>query len=430
MVLIYDPLAPFAATAMRYFHTVLPHILGKKDIWFYIFIHFLVKALYLNGCLPGADVSKSTLFLDWNYIGIITALTTFFEVFYTMSSFSRYLHMYDVTGKMLDNVCGFSFLCSLYLRETSPQHMRLCTRFLMTSVILFFWGLRGGETEDMWSDLIRRGLVKPKEMDFLKSITDPMQRSIIMLHLTAKVMAKSEEVLTDKVIFKHMLGKLRNVRKDKQEIVDTLFLQLPFQYFHILNIMVQMNLLVWAYGMAITDSIIGPIVYFFATLIFMGLMELANQLADPYGEDETDFPIDAWMTQMLIRNVMVVERDQPHEGVLNSTIGTKAAIEGDSEGASPTGGGSLALAPLLPVGSAANGANGDRRASRRELWMSWGEMEHASLSAEGPLPAKEAEYVIYNRNREDGYSALTQHAARVEVAKDESEDEDMDDDDD
>lgn len=420
MVLIYDPLAPFAKTALRFSHTVLPHILCKKDIWIYIALHLLIKFCYLSGFLPGADVSKSLLFLDWNYIGIISALTTFFEVFYTMSSFGRYLHMYDVTGKMLDNISGFSFLCSLYLRETSPQHMRLATRFLMSSVILFFWGLRGEETEELWRDLMRRGLVKPNEKEFLQHFPT-MQRSTVMLHLAAKVVGTSPEILTDKVMFKHMASKLRKVRLDKQEIVDTLFLQLPFQYFHILNIMVQMNLLVWAYGMAITESLIGPIVYFFATLIFMGLMELANQLADPYGEDETDFPIDTWMTQMLIRNVMVVERDSPHEAVLSSSVVTGVTLEDDAGAPSRA-----AVRPLLPL-SPGNGADA-RRVSSRELWLCWGDMERASLSAEGPLPAKEAEYVIYNRNREDGYSALAQHARRV--AKDDSTDEDIDDDDD
>lgn len=71
----------------------------------------------------------------------------------------------------------------------------------------------------------------------------------------------------------------------------------PFQHFHLLNCMVVINLMLWSYGMGASTSIFGPLVYFFATLIFMGMLEVATQLADPFGDADNDYPLWQWLSE-------------------------------------------------------------------------------------------------------------------------------------
>merc|ERR1711879_953924 len=63
------------------------------------------------------------------------------------------------------------------------------------------------------------------------------------------------------------------------------------------------------YALGVTTSVFGPIVYFFAELIFIGMMELANQISNPFGSDEVDFPVDDWLAEMMASAALLVECD-------------------------------------------------------------------------------------------------------------------------
>merc|ERR1719401_3329686 len=104
-----------------------------------------------------------------------------------------------------------------------------------------------------------------------------------------------------------MVDRLVQVRDQQQQIRDTLKLPMPFQYFHLLNMMVVVNLLLWAYGMGITRSYFTPVGFFFSELIFCGMMELAGQMSDPFGKDEVDFPLHHWLAASLWDAAVVLE---------------------------------------------------------------------------------------------------------------------------
>merc|ERR1712187_65853 len=82
---------------------------------------------------------------------------------------------------------------------------------------------------------------------------------------------------------------------------------MPFQYFHIMNLMLMLNLALWAYALAIQDSEFAPIIFLFVQLMFQGLRELSVALSDPFGDDATDFPINDWLSQLYIKVYALVE---------------------------------------------------------------------------------------------------------------------------
>merc|ERR1719160_2427760 len=82
------------------------------------------------------------------------------------------------------------------------------------------------------------------------------------------------------------------------EVVQIMELQMPFQYYHIMNLMLLLNLALWGYALACQDSLFAPAIFMFVQLMFQGIRELSSALSDPFGDDEVDFPINEWMVQL------------------------------------------------------------------------------------------------------------------------------------
>merc|ERR1719469_1092892 len=64
--------------------------------------------------------------------------------------------------------------------------------------------------------------------------------------------------------------------------------------------------------MGCSDSVFAPVVFFFASLIFIGMMELSTELGDPFGADEVDFPVERWLQECVELLVELSEYECPH----------------------------------------------------------------------------------------------------------------------
>merc|ERR1719401_1744744 len=58
-------------------------------------------------------------------------------------------------------------------------------------------------------------------------------------------------------------------------------------------------------------SIFSPVIFFFAQLIFVSLMTLGSEMADPFGFDEVDFPLNGWLQEFCETVETVVEQEYP-----------------------------------------------------------------------------------------------------------------------
>jgi len=94
---------------------------------------------------------------------------------------------------------------------------------------------------------------------------------------------------------KSVIDKIYKTYTTMRLLADTLGLPIPFQYYHLLCLMVSVCVLCWAIVMGTSHSVSGLPVFFVAELIFMGMIQLASQLADPFGEDAVDFPLRVWI---------------------------------------------------------------------------------------------------------------------------------------
>mmetsp|Transcript_15922 Transcript_15922/g.32322 ORF Transcript_15922/g.32322 Transcript_15922/m.32322 type:complete len:381 (+) Transcript_15922:90-1232(+) len=311
MAVHYDPEAGYLVTAFRLTNTVVPLVLSHLEFWAFFLLHLAVCWAFRNGYLEGANHPRSFLCLGWNEMKVIAAATTFFEVFYTNQCFSRYNSLYDLSRKMLGNLYDFAFEVRLHLRKSSQSHVRLAARWFTASVILFFYETNSDVSDREWAELLRQGLLKPDEKAFLENF-HKHQRSLVLLQWSAEVCrdgCNSAKVPANAL--KSLVDKLLKSRILEQAVVDTIELPMPFQYFHLLNMMVVVNLLLWAYGMGTSASLFAPVTFFFAALIFMGMLELAAALSDPFGDDEVDFPVVDWLNEFLENTIVLLEFDCP-----------------------------------------------------------------------------------------------------------------------
>lgn len=248
-------------------------------------------------------------------------MTTFFEVFYTNQCYTRYLSIYRITRHMLRKLP--EFILDLRVNVPDPQYrcyIRLASRYLMASLFLCFVEFAKedvGLEESDWQELQRKGLLRPAEVALLRRLdcdeaTRGAAKHLVLLHwtgaVTREVHVKSKAIANT---FKDMFGRLTAILEMQQELVDTMELPVPHQYFHLLNMMVVVNLMLWAYAMGISASLWAPVTFLFAEIIFMGMLELASQLADPFGQDDVDFPVTDWTLDYLKFTAFFIEQEFP-----------------------------------------------------------------------------------------------------------------------
>jgi len=97
-----------------------------------------------------------------------------------------------------------------------------------------------------------------------------------------------------------MIDDLIHVKRHLACVRDNIGIQVPYPYFHLLNLMLCVNIFLWAVFLGVDPSIWSPLVFFSATFIFMSLMELAVLMSNPFGDDDVDFPLEEWLTDITV----------------------------------------------------------------------------------------------------------------------------------
>jgi len=301
----YDHDEDIIRTAIRWHKTVLPFVLVRFSFWFFFGAHIALRVLIHTGHVQ-VDGTELTIYgivvtLRNSEIHIITALTTFFEVFYSNHCYARYLQLYVLTRKMLKSLFNFCYWLRVNIADEELRpYIRMASRFAMLAVHLFFYEVNDEMSDAQWSALETNGLVKADERAYLQRLVR-RDRHVAVLCWSGDVARhgfKASKIAAANS-FKEMIKELLFIQELQQELLDMLHLPVPFPYYHLLSLMVSVNLMMWALSMAVSESHVSTVVFFFCELIFMGLLQLANQLSDPFGDDDVDFQADVWVADTL-----------------------------------------------------------------------------------------------------------------------------------
>mmetsp|Transcript_45646 Transcript_45646/g.120731 ORF Transcript_45646/g.120731 Transcript_45646/m.120731 type:complete len:406 (-) Transcript_45646:79-1296(-) len=295
MTFYYDTGAPLISVALTYSHTIVQTCFGKLEFWVLIFANVFTTVLFRTGYI---DQDNPYIQLPWGIMKIATGLLTFFIVFYTNHCFARYAELYQIARSLMGNVHEIS--SELMLRLPGAVQRRKAIKYIFAGVALFFYELTMSEEDShkTWRELDQLRIANTltdREVQFIFQFPGP--KSFLVLHWSADIIRRELGPAKERYL-KTFSDKIYKIRRCSQDIADTLDLPMPFQYYHILNLMLSVNLSFWSFGMGCLDSDFAPIIFFVTTLIFMGMRELSGAISNPFGQDEVDFPTNDWLKVM------------------------------------------------------------------------------------------------------------------------------------
>jgi len=302
MSFTYEPSSyDFWSIVFRCSRTVIPLVLAKWSFWLLLILHsFIMMMFHLKIYdLEKMEEKGGVAHLRSDHIKVISGMTCFFLVFYTQQCYARYLDNHRAINNVFRSSHRFCFEACVHMRNGSQKYIDLVMRWMRLSLVLFFAELRSREppSPDDWDTMIEAGLVELSERRFLESLTSG-QRHLVVVHWMARVTVtgydNSSVPCKGPPLLKGLIDRLILFDEAQKVVLDLVRMPVPFQYFHLTNLMVIINLTLWAYGMAMTSSLFGMVMYILLDFVLIGIMELANTFADPYGDDEVDFPLHIW----------------------------------------------------------------------------------------------------------------------------------------
>lgn len=319
--------AELLRTALKFRRTVWPHVLSARAFWFFLVFHLTVWVSYRYRWLDAYDLQLGSglMAVDWDDVKVISAITTFFEVFYTSQCYHRYFLFNHETNEVFRTGHKFAFELRIYTSPSGQAHQRIILRWLRVSLVIFFTRLRHGEDLDFCVErLAHLGLLREAEKAILQNATAAECQNYLLTWMALLITeAHDLKHITSPQKLKSLIDRLMAVSDAKKELMELVWMPVPYQYFHFLSIIICINLALWAYAMALTDSYFAPVMFCFASFIFIGMLELAKSISDPFGDDEVDFPIHTWFEKWLENQLALTEGEFPLPPAMASALGAE-----------------------------------------------------------------------------------------------------------
>lgn len=280
-------------------------VIDGPEFWAFLVMNITICTLRHMGMF---NPENFHLDLPWDLTGTTGSLMTFFVVFYNSHVFGRYTKLYMLTKTMLDSAVKTAAMCRVCVPD-ERLHWKVC-KYVMSSILIFFFERTTADGADEgdalsrieWDQLQALDLLTEEEINLLQrhvqdqSLTDSSFPSFFPIQWSMELLRNNiADPLDRDDMLSAFYATLYTVWETQTKIKDTLELPMPFQYFHIMNLMMILNLFLWAYSLGCQDSWFAPIIYMFVQMMFQGLRELSTALSDPYGTDEVDFSLNEWL---------------------------------------------------------------------------------------------------------------------------------------
>jgi len=313
----YDTEAGILASAMRISSTIIPLVIDGPEFWCLCVLNITVCVLRHLGIF---EPKVYNVDLPWGLTSATGSLMTFFVCFYNKHVFERYNTIYDLTKFMEE--CCLQIVSGLRVQIPDREVQRKVAKLLLVSNFMFYYE-RTQDATDASSEqekISKHEYAQLRKLDLLdefeiKAMTKFCKRykndavpSLLMLQWCMLLLRRATPDPTTRddllVGFDDRLYELRGAMSDVTNIMD---LPMPFQYFHIMNMMLVLNLVLWAYALGCQDSYFAPVLYMIAQMMFQGVRELSTALSDPFGTDEVDFDVNMWMKSLYTRMFAILE---------------------------------------------------------------------------------------------------------------------------
>jgi predicted membrane chloride channel (bestrophin family) len=262
------------------------------------------------------DAEKYHLQIHPRHSIMLTSLMTFFAVFYNGHVFDRYNRLHHLMTDMSEiTIEVASMLMRSIPRKATANKL---VRMLLASTFIFYFGITPDQSPDAagnvsqaeWSMLRGVDLLSTSEMQRLHHHCSDLHTtngfpSLIILHWSLKLIEREAPPGR----FNEFEKKYNFLRKCQAEVLGLLELPMPSEYVQLVDFVTFITLLFLSYEMGLADSYLSLLVFFVAQLVFFGIRELSQALADPFGIDEMDFPVSNWMTSVFNMCISIMHDD-------------------------------------------------------------------------------------------------------------------------
>lgn len=313
MVRYYNPHESAIRSIFRWRYTLTSSVFSMFEFWLYMVIAFTVMVLMDRGVM---DLPLGVVNLDvWKLLSPQLSVTIFAVVFYNNQCYGRYMSLYascvdiDVSEKNLVSELLVDFGHDPDLQTNIKQ----ACKYSLAAIFYFYLSMED-ESPGMrvtWQVIKEKGLLSDAEV--LRVCDYPGTTFMLLLHWASMAVKDGIWRLRVKPAPNYSPPELAAMTSRIFSLIDRIGLAalnvrsiqnmpVPFSYFHLLNILISLTVLATGIGSLILveqhDSPSYCLAFFpysVVTFVLLALRQLSGELADPFGQDDLDFPIADFM---------------------------------------------------------------------------------------------------------------------------------------
>ena len=312
MVRYYNPHESALRSLFRWRFTLTSSVFQMGEFWLYMICALVVMVLMDRQVV---DLPTGVVNLDvWKLLGPQLSVTIFAVVFYNNQCYARYMSLYstcvDIDVSMKNLVS--ELLVDFGHDPDLQANIRQACKYGLAAIFYFYLSMEDTSPgmRVTWSVIKDKGLLTETE---IKRVSDfPGTVFMLLLHWASVAVKDAIRQLRGKQGH-YTPPELAAMSSRLYSLVDRIGVScltvrsiqnmpVPFSYFHLLNILISLTVLATGIGSLILveqhDSPSYCLAFFpysVVTFVLLALRQLSGELADPFGEDDLDFPIADFM---------------------------------------------------------------------------------------------------------------------------------------
>jgi len=323
--------------------------------------------------------------IEWSTLGLSTTLCNFFLVFFLGQCYARFQNFFKLCLQIETSVHETAIVCLTHIAHDVDARWDVVRYLTASALIVYFRVGKVAEFKDAMVDVSEFERLLTDERAWLQvdeggweklmgwprtraeaaeytallhrmfglSAEQPSRKSHLpalltkseaealraypggMMSFVLQTWALQRAKATGEVKppwFNALQGCVYKLRQAAYTVRAELNLPVPMPYFHAVAVLQTVNFVYYSYAMLEYNSYLTPFVLWIYISITVGMREVAATLANPFGDDDVDFPVHKWITQL--RGIAIAVHP------LNNPIGLPPIV-------APT-----AAAPVLTAASA------------------------------------------------------------------------------
>eukprot|EP00243_Klebsormidium_subtile_P003329 TRINITY_DN16693_c0_g1_i1.p1 TRINITY_DN16693_c0_g1~~TRINITY_DN16693_c0_g1_i1.p1 ORF type:complete len:395 (+),score=140.09 TRINITY_DN16693_c0_g1_i1:412-1596(+) len=302
--ILYDPnktlLHLFAWTG-----TVTKIVFKSPFFWFLMILNVVLSIIYYTALGNSESVDFFVDAHGWPWIssfiyGFFGGLVTFMVVIHAGDCYGRFFQQYNTVRAIEVNVNAVINILRTHMPndvfDGANELRATVARWVVAQVYLGFGWLpsyrENGVDEWTWAKVNEYGLISAADREVLMKV--PVGEYPITELTTSCTQLLWQYVKAGKIgdtVAADLGGQMRDIQNNFFALYATTEQPVPFALYHYISLVNNLWLLLLAYQWIFYSYYWGIFACFLNVYAFLGLRELANNLAEPFGSDESDIPV-------------------------------------------------------------------------------------------------------------------------------------------